>query len=112
MNWYDDLYGYEPKTTFWQDFSIAEHFGNSAIKDTFERAFRGWKDNYEYLTELVLVLNHKLWQWYGIANEQAEREQCALIRSKLYNELWIKADNYACNNLQGKELSYFYNVTD
>jgi len=35
--------GYEVKTTFWEDFSIAERFGLSAIQDTFNRAFKEWK---------------------------------------------------------------------
>ena len=35
--------GNEVKTTFWEDFSIAERFGISAIQDTFNRAFKEWK---------------------------------------------------------------------
>ena len=35
--------GTEVKTTFWEDFSIAERFGLSAIQDTFNRAFKEWK---------------------------------------------------------------------
>ena len=35
--------GNEVKTTFWEDFSIAERFGLSAIRDTFNRAFKEWK---------------------------------------------------------------------
>ena len=31
-------YGYEPITTFWDDFSIADVFGASAVKDTYKRA--------------------------------------------------------------------------
>ena len=31
--------GYELQTTFWNDFSIADRFGLSAIQDTFNRAF-------------------------------------------------------------------------
>lgn len=97
-----EMCGYEPKTSFWDDFSIADNFGASAVKDTFNRAFEEWKDRYDYLTELVMVLNHKIWQHYE-GNE-------ALAR--LYNDLWSKADSYACNNLKGEELSYFYSVTD
>ena len=51
--------GYELQTTFWNDFSIADRFGLSAVQDTFNRAFEEWKEDYKYLTELVLVLNHK-----------------------------------------------------
>lgn len=31
--------GYEPKTTFWEDFSTADKFGIDAIKETYNRAF-------------------------------------------------------------------------
>ena len=97
-----ELNGYEPKTTFWQDFCIADAFGNSAIRDTFNRAFEGWKGNYVYLTELVLVLNHKIWQWFGNDQEKAT----------LYNELWATADEYASNNLKEEEFEYFWKWTD
>ena len=35
--------GYNTLTTFWDDFSIADSFGISAIKDTYKRAFEEWK---------------------------------------------------------------------
>ena len=94
--------GYEEQTTFWDDFSIADAFGKEAIQDTYDRAFKEWKSNYIYLTELVMVLNHKIWQWYEKNDEYAE----------LYNELWQQADRYACDNLKDEELSYFYKTLD
>ena len=94
--------GYEPKTTFWEDFTIADRFGASAIKDTYNRAFKEWKGDYIYLTELVMVLNHKIWQWY-------EKNQTI---AKLYNDLWEKTDAYACSHLKGDELNYFYKTLD
>lgn len=94
--------GYETKTTFWMDFSIADAFGISAIKDTYNRAFNEWKTNYIYLTELVMVLNWKIWQYH-------ERNYALM---ELYNKLWEQADTYACENLKGDELSYFYKTTD
>ena len=96
------MFDYQFKTTFWTDFSIADVFGVSAIKDTFNRAFEEWKYNYIYLTELVITLNHKIWEWYG-KNE---------TYAKLYNELWEQADGYACDNLMGDELTFFYETTD
>ena len=95
--------GYQPKTTFWQDFTIADRFGEKAVKDTYKRAFNEWKDNYEYLTELVLVLNHKIWEHY-------ERKEHTLAR--LYDKLWKDTDAYACKNLKGEELRYYYSTTD
>ena len=98
----EGAFGYKQITTFYEDFSIADNFGVKAIKDTYNRAFKNWKADYKYLTELVMVLNWKIWRWYGKNDEYAE----------LYNELWEKADAYACNNLKGEELSYFYRTTD
>lgn len=94
--------GYTPQTTFWMDFSIADRFGASSVKDTFERAFNEWKNNHIYLTELVMVLNHKIWQ---------HNENNAVL-AELYNSLWEQADGYATTYLEGEELSYFYRITD
>lgn len=68
----ESAFGYKQITTFFQDFSIADNFGEAAIKDTYDRAFKEWKDNYKYLTELVLVLNWKIWQWHGKNNDYAK----------------------------------------
>ena len=43
-----EITGYEPMTTFWQDFSIADKFGNKAIADTYRKVKVEWKDNYKY----------------------------------------------------------------
>lgn len=98
----EEITGYKPITTFWSDFSMAEKFGTEAVKDTFKRAFDEWKDDYRFLTELVMVLNHKIWMWY-------ERNENL---GSVYNDLWEEADRYACENLQGKELDYFYQTLD
>lgn len=98
----EKITGYKPITTFWQDFSIAENFGVEAVKQTFEIALNEWKGNYKYLTELVMVLNHKIWQWYERNGELG----------RLYNDLWKEADNYATKFLKGKELEYFYEILD
>ncbi len=92
--------GYE--TSFYKDFSIADNFGTSAIEDTFNRAFEEWKSNYKYLTELVIVLNHKMWDW-------APKNKA---RGKQYENLWHKAAAYAEENLKGDELDYYYRETD
>lgn len=94
--------GYESFTTFWEDFTIADCFGTDAIQDTYNRAFKAWKDDYKYLTELVIVLNHKIWEWYKKNEEYAE----------LYDKLWKQADEYACEHLKGEEAVYFFKITD
>lgn len=98
----EEMTGYKPITTFYMDFSLAEPFGLDAVKDTYNRALEGWKDQYKYLTELVMALNWKIWEHHGHNDELA----------RLYNELWEAADKYAVEHLQGDELTYFYRTTD
>lgn len=108
----------EFKTTFWNDFTIADAFGLNAIQDTFNRAFKEWKTNTEYLTELVIVLNHKIWEWWDESNALSKWDNSTsqYVKfndySKLYNDLWKQADAYAMDNLKDEELSYFLEITD
>lgn len=97
-----EMTGYKPKTTFYQDFSIADAFGADAIRETYGRAFDQWKTDYIYLTEFVMVLNWKIWEHYETNKELAE----------VYNELFHQADAYAVEHLEGQELQYFYKTTD
>lgn len=101
--WCKETTGYEPQTTFWEDFSIAEMYGKNAIEDTYNKAFNEWKSNYKYITELVLVLNHKLWNHY---------DHYHMALANVYNDLWEKCDAWCCEHLKGKELDYFYKITD
>ena len=89
-------------TTFWMDFSVADVFGLDAVRDTYNRAFEEWKHDYRYLTDLVMVLNHKIWQWYEKRDDLA----------RLYDELWDKTALYATENLKGAELRYYFDITD
>ena len=89
--------------TFFMDFSIADAFGVNAVKDTYKRAFNEWKDDYKMLTALVITLNHKIWQHYEAKNDKL---------ASLYDELWRKADQYACDTLKDDALQYFIEVTD
>ena len=98
----ENFCGYKQITTFWQDFSIADAFGKNAIRDTYKRAMDEWKNDYKYLTELVMMLNWKIWEHYETNEEYGE----------VYNELWEEADVYAQEHLKGEELDYFYDVTD
>lgn len=98
-----NLFDYEYVTTFWQDFSIADAFGKKAIIDTYHRAFEEWKTNHIYLTELVMVLNHKLWQHYENRN---------MPIAETYNVLFNEANDYAWENLKDEELQYFMRTTD
>lgn len=99
----EEMTGYKPQTTFYEDFSIADAFGISAVKDTYKRGIETAKAlGHVYLTELVLALNWKIWEHYK-TNEPL---------AKVYNDLWMKASEIAQTTLQGDELMYYYRTTD
>lgn len=101
-----DLTGYKPKTTFWEDFSIADSFGTDEVQETFDRAFAEWKDDMVYATELSMVLNWKQFQ-FAKDGYLAEGEMC-----KLYIKLWKQIDAYICENWEGEKLKYYFKETD
>lgn len=93
---------YNARTTFYSDFSIANRFGADAITDTFERAFREWKDDIIYLTELSMVTNHFSW-------EHSDNEELCGI----YCELYFRCRDYAYgDNFPEHEVFYYYRCTD
>ncbi len=94
---------YKQKTTFWMDFTIADIFGTFAIQDTYDRAFKEWKSDVVYLTELTMVLNWKIFEWW-----EKDRQEY----TELYDRLWRKTDEYAMTHLKGKDLDYFLRITD
>ena len=97
------LNNYECKTTFWQDFTIAELFGEDAIKDTCRRASNEWKSDKVFITELVMVLNHRSWYHHDHRNYRL---------ADLYAGLYYDVYEVALRNLKGDDLAYFYQVTD
>ena len=94
--------GYKPQFTFYEDFSIADHFGASAVRSTYSSAFNGWKDNCQALAELCLALNWKIWEHYE-KNEKLAR---------VYNELWERIDSWCMENLKGEDMKYYLRTTD
>ena len=96
--------GYEPKTTFFADLSIADCFGENGVRDTYNRVIQEWGNNIEYMTEFVLCLNHKIWQLYEV-NEPLAR---------IYDELWRKASRFVeeNKNFSKEDLSYYFQVID
>ena len=94
--------GYEMKTTFWQDFTIADLFGEHAIEDTFNRAFKEWKNNVVYVTELTMCMSWKSCSHYTKNYSY----------SMLYSDLYHRADEWCMNNLKGNDLEYYLKTTD
>ena len=89
-------------TTFYQDFAIADAFGPAAVKETYERVFNEWKDNYKYWTEVAMALNQRCWYWHT-------RNEDMML---LYRGLYYKADGWAKCSMNAKELFFYAEVMD
>ena len=102
-NWnVEKLTGYRPITTFWHDFSLADNRGADAILKVYTKVFNEWKTNYRYITELVLVLYYKIWQYNGKDN----------ILINLYYKLWNKTSIWCEDNFSELERKYYIETTD
>lgn len=91
------------QTTFWTDFTIADAFGEDAVEDTYERAFREWRGDVVYVTELAIVTNWKCWEHYRKGHDGL---------SRLYAELYHDVDGWCYANLEGDDLRYYFEMTD
>lgn len=98
-----ELNGYATITTFYSDFTIADYYGVDAVKDTFKRAFESWKENYRYMTELSIVLNHKIFEHYHHNNT-------ALMVA--YDTLWKEIDHWCMGSFSDEALQYYLRITD
>ena len=99
----ESMCGYTQRTTFWDDFTIAEKFGVSAIKDTYKNAFNSWKNDVVFIVELVLVLNWKM--LYMDEKHMTEK-------SVMYYKCWVELSNWCERHLEAGAYEYFFNVTD
>ena len=91
------------ETTFWEEFSIAEEdYGPEGIRKHYDTVFEQYRDNLKFLTELVLVLNWKIYQWYQVDD----------TLGMTYDELWKRTDGYAMGTLKGDDLHKYLSVLD
>lgn len=102
--------GYKPVSTFWEDFSIADLFvlnGSepNAVLDTHKRSWPQLTSGMlgvKYLTEYVMVLNHKIWQHHNKHDDLA----------KIYQDLYYQTSDWAYEHLKDEELRYFIDTLD
>ena len=98
----EEMTGYTPRTTFYEDFSIAEHFGALEVRYTYCRAFNAWQNNIEYMTELVMVLKLKI----------REHHSRNYMLAEMYDELWRNAGQWVLDHFDGDNLKYYIKTTD
>ena len=99
--------GYTPVTDLWEQFTKIESNGKTAINDLAEASFEQYKNNIIYLTELVMVINHKCWYW-----SEQNNNYIARFYSDLYYEYDKRAINYIEANLTPSALSYYFRTLD
>ena len=99
----ESLCGYTQRTTFWDDFTIAERFGVKAIKDTYKNAFQSWKHDIVFIVELVLVLD---WKMLYMEEKHMTEE------SVMYYKCWVELSNWCERHLEAGAYEYFILVTD
>ena len=115
---YCEYTGYDPKTTFFDDFSIAEIYGVDAIQDTFNRA-QPWISSETFSAELTLVLNLKCNLFFEFLEngnkEYFGAKKCAELY-ELYYKLFYEWHNKCLNEYSKKgneaKLEYYYDTTD
>ena len=95
-------FNYKFETTFWEEFSISDQYGPDGVVEHYNLVFDQWKDNLKYLTELVLVLNWKIYQWYQVDD----------TLGMTYDDLWKRTDSFAMDTLRGEDLHYYLSVLD
>ena len=98
----EKMLDYKFESSFWEEFSIAEEYGPEGIRRHYDTVFGQYKDNLKYLTELVLVLNIKIFIWYK------EDDDLGLT----YDQLWKETDQYALETLKGDDLHYYLHTLD
>lgn len=101
-----DEFGYKRKTTFFSDLSIAEWCNYIAgVKDTHKRVMENWMNDYTYITEYIMCLNLKTWEWYDRGNNELSNAY-----RKLYEEAYYKAEEHFEGNQEA--LNYMFQTLD
>jgi hypothetical protein len=116
-----DMGNYERKYTFYSDFGIAEFCevykaDAGAVKDTYNRVEESWGSSIEAITEVVMVLNHKIWSFYDnvdssyLGCSEEWRQHFMEVYQELYERCVAFIEKTFANDSEA--LSYYYEVTD
>ena len=116
-----DMTDFRPQYTFYSDFSIEEfcevYMGDEgAVEDTYNRVKEYWLSDIKSATEVALVLNHKIWSFYGGVDSSYlncdEKHRTSFC--DLYAKLYEDCVSHIEKTFAGDEdaLLYYYRATD
>lgn len=104
---------YKRKTTYTSDFSIAEWRvnvkGMQSIASTLRNALTNWRDNIEFFSEIIIILQMKAWEHAYRGNKQY---------AAMYSDLYLDAkalyfdwfdESHKDND---KAMDYYYDYVD
>lgn len=104
---------YERKTTYTNDFSIAEWCvpieSMSAIADTLKNALENWRDDIEFFAEIIMVVNMKSWEHAARGNNEY---------GMMYSELYYMVQSLyfdwfdESNKKHAEAMQYYYDYVD
>ena len=85
--------GYVCKTDAHLQFDNADHVGTDAIQETYNRLFNEWKSNKVLLTELALVLNHRIGFWSDMIKRGTDVQKSREL-TIIYLDLYEQTEKY------------------
>lgn len=94
---------YKMQYTWFQDFKIATAFGEKAVRDTYRRAYKEWKNDVVAMMELTFALNIFCWELF-----YANREPL----SKVYSDLYYDCYNKCTRKFKGDDLRKYCEFLD
>jgi len=123
QNWklnLEDMTDFRPSYTFYKDLAIAEFcetrmLDKNAVRKTYNRLVKSYGSNIKAMTELVMVLNHKIWAFYNKVDSHymGDNERADYFEA-LYTELYQEAAVFVERKFgkDEKAMCYYYQVMD
>lgn len=119
-----DMTSYKRKYTFYSDFSIAEFcevfmHDTNAVMNTYKNVIKSWGKSIEAMAEIVMVLNHKIFSFYGNVDSsylrcgETWRDKFTNLYQKLYEDCVNFIDTqYSKGVFNDNDMHYYWEVTD
>lgn len=100
-----EIGAYKPTSNSFAELSVAELFGDEAIRIAFNKLSELYLSDYKKYTDLVMAVNWKAWEWEG-------RNDAAY--SKFYSLLYYEADERFWQHFEHDDVAknYYFQTTD
>lgn len=112
---------FRPSYTFYSDFGIAEFcevymHDAKAVIDTYKRVKESWGKSIKAITEVCMVLNHKIWSFHDDVDSSYLKcsEEWRQHFAEVYQSLYDDCTDFIYKTFgnDSEAMSYYYQVTD